>query len=98
MTAWPVFPAEPVIRINDKRGRQVSAKACRPELLAAFFERYETAPHGFRFHGFLQVATYVIATALSSGEVAGQILGVHDVLGEQIEVHILIEAFQRVHL
>ena len=62
------------------------------------FESHEAAPHGFSFHGFLQEAADVVASALGSGNIPGQVLSMHDLFGEQVEVHILVKLIQRIHL
>jgi len=63
-----------------------------------FLKGYKAAPHGFCFHGFLQVATDVVAPALGGGELTSQVLRVHNGVREEVEVHILVEVLKRVEL
>ena len=70
----------------------------KQNLHLTFFYGNKPPPHRRCFHAFGQVDGQVIAPAGGVGDVGAQVFGVDDAAVEQIQVRVLIELVERVHL
>ena len=88
--------AVPALGANPSAYADPVAIKVRP--LIPFLERNHASPAGGQFHAFLQEATDEVPTALHASQIIAQVLGMDNAVGEEVQVHVLVELLQRVDL